>query len=168
MLDPAELLGVARLLCEATGEGQPNDARLRRAVSTAYYAVFHTVLRAASQRFMGPGQETSAGYTLLYRGFEHQRMKMVCEALQASELKDKYKRHLRRRAVSQELRDFAGAFAELQEARQRADYDPSEELALSDVASIVDLAELAIGAFDHVAPEEQVDVLALLLVGARN
>jgi uncharacterized protein (UPF0332 family) len=58
MPDPAELLAVARQL--ANSLPQPNDAQLRRAVSTAYYAVFHKILLAAAERFMGPGTESTA------------------------------------------------------------------------------------------------------------
>jgi len=51
------LLAVAKLLV-AAAETIPsttasNQACLRRAISTAYYAVFHTLLAAAAQRFMG-------------------------------------------------------------------------------------------------------------------
>ena len=68
MPDPAELLGVAKLL-SVTGPAPPTDAQLRRAASTAYYAVFHAVLRAAADRFMGAGQASAPGDAILYRGF---------------------------------------------------------------------------------------------------
>jgi len=42
------LLAAARRLSDASRQPPPTDAQLRRAVSTAYYAVFHTVLRAAA------------------------------------------------------------------------------------------------------------------------
>jgi uncharacterized protein (UPF0332 family) len=168
VLDPADLLAVARHLADPGAALPLSDARLRRAVSTAYYAVFHKVLRAASQRFMGPDQEHSAGYVLLYRGFDHKHMKTVCEALQVSTLKDKYKHHLRKSAVSQDMRDFAGIFPAPRDLRHRADYDPAAEFQPSDVLSIVDSAAVAMDAFDRVAPDEQADVLTLLLVGARS
>jgi hypothetical protein len=66
--------------------GSRSDAQRRRAVSTAYYAVFHHILAAAAARFMGPGTEASGGYRLLYRGFNHGRMKTVCTALTAPAL----------------------------------------------------------------------------------
>ncbi len=117
---------------------------------------------------MGVGQEHTAGYALLYRGFEHQRMKSVCQALLASELSVKYRYCLRRAAVSQDMRDFASTFPALQEARHLADYDPAAEFVAFDVAALVDAAELAMNAFRRADAEEQADVLALLLVGARN
>src|SRR5258708_2364680 len=80
----------ARLVSNSSDETQPTDAHLRRAVSTAYYALFHKVLRSAAQRFMGPDQERRAGFTILYRSFDHRHMKLVCLALRVSTLKDRY------------------------------------------------------------------------------
>lgn len=168
MPDPSELLAVARLLSDASGPNPASDAQLRRAISTAYYALFHKVLRAAAERFMGPGQEKAAGFSLLYRGFDHRQIRSVCEALQMSTLKEKYKRHLARTAVSQDMRDFAGAFPPLQDARHLADYDPAFQFLPSDASSLIDLAKVGMDAFDRVAPDERTDVLALMMVGARS
>ena len=57
VLDPSELLDVARLLAAANANPAPPEGQLRRAISTAYYALFHAVLRAGTQRFTGPGHE---------------------------------------------------------------------------------------------------------------
>jgi hypothetical protein len=168
MPDPSELLATARLLARQSDPTPPSDAQLRRAVSTAYYALFHKVLRTAAERFMGPGQTNTAGFALLYRGFDHRRMRSICEDLQVSTLKSTYVRHLRRQWVSQDLRDFAGAFPPLQEARHLADYDPVHQFLPSDVSSLIDTAEVAMEAFDRVAPDERTDILALLMVGTRN
>jgi len=168
MPDSADLLALARLLSTISSEPHSPDVHLRRAVSTAYYAVFHKILHAAALRFMGPGQEKAAGYAILYRSFDHRHMKMVCEALQVSTLKDKFKYHLRRNNVSQEMRNFAGIFPDLQDARHLADYDPAVEFLPSDVSSLIDAAELAMAAFDRATPEEQADVLALMMVRTRD
>lgn len=167
MLDPSDLLSVARLL-SAAGIPPPSDAQLRRAVSTAYYALFHKVLRAAANRFIGSNKEKSAGYTLIYRSFDHRHMKTVCEALDVPILKDSLKRHLGRNAVSQDMRNFASNFSVLQEARHLADYDPMSVLLPVDVSSLVDAADFAMEAFDQVAADEQADVLALMLVRAKG
>ncbi len=137
-------------------------------MSTAYYAVFHKIARSAAERFMGPGQQKTAGFVLLYRGLDHRKLREVCEVLQASTLKDNYKFHLRRSAVSTDMQDFARAFPPLQEARHLADYDPAVQFLPSDVTSLVISAERALQAFDRVAADEQADVLALMMVGARG
>jgi hypothetical protein len=163
-----ELLALARRLSLGSGHWQPNDAELRRAVSTAYYALFHKIAGTAAERFMGPGQQSSAGYALLYRGFEHRKIREICEVLEASTLKNKYKFHLRRAAVSKDMQEFARALPSLQEARHLADYDPAAQFLPVDVASLIDAAELALQAFDRVAADEQADVLALMMLGARG
>ena len=95
-------------------------------------------------------------------------MKMVCEALQASTLKDKFKRLLRRDAVSQDIRRFAETFQDLQEARHLADYDPSARFLPADVLSLINMAEAAMAAFDRTTAKEQTDILALMMVRLRD
>jgi hypothetical protein len=164
----SDLLAVARLLATVE-EGTPaSGAMLRRAVSTAYYALFHKISHAAAQRFMGPDQEASAGYALIYRCFDHRNMKMVCQALRASTLKERFRIHLRRTAVSRDMLDFAKAFPELQEARHLADYDPSVAFLPREVSALIDSATAAIAALDRVDSTELTDVLALMMVRARE
>ena len=117
---------------------------------------------------MGPNLERSAGYSLLYRSFDHQLMKAVCVALSVSPLKDKLQRQLHRTAVSQDMRDFANAFSDFQELRHLADYDPGTVFLPSGVISLINSADAAITAFDRVAPAEQTDVLALMMVKAKG
>ncbi len=158
---------MARLLAGIPGQAPPTDAQLRRAVSTAYYALFHKILRAAATRFMGAGAQASAGYALIYRSFDHARMKAVCQALNVSSLKDSLKFSLGTNAVSRDMRDFAGTFPTLQNARHLADYHPDFRFGRSHVLSLIDAAEAAMAAFDRTASAEQADILALLMAGAR-
>ncbi len=95
-------------------------------------------------------------------------MKAVCEALDVPGLKESLKRQLGRNAVSQNMRDFAKAFKVLQEARHLADYDPEAVLLPSDVRTLIGTASAAMEAFDRTTADEQADVLALMLVRARN
>lgn len=167
MLDPSDLIAVARLLLTA-GTAPPTEAQLRRAVSTAYYALFHTVSRAAAERFMGPGSEDSAGYVLLYRGFNHGRMRTICKELDARQLSKELRRHLGKDVVSQDARSFAIDFAALQEARHSADYDPRALFLPSDTSELIEMAVHGLAAFSRIAPDEQADILALMLVSARS
>ena len=167
MPDPAGLLAVARLLLNPFQGATPSDAQLRRAVSTAYYAVFHAVVRAGTARFMGADSETSAGYALLYRGFNHGRIKTVCDGLAAGTMSRSLQQQLGRAHISQGMRDFASAFPALQEARHLADYDASIRFELSDVTALVGAAEAAVAALEQAEPAEKADVLALMLVNPR-
>lgn len=165
MPDPAQLLAVSRQLLFSLP--QPNDAQLRRAVSTIYYALFHKILREAAARFMGSGSESSAAYSLLYRSFDHRHMKTICEQLNVPTMKKAMQTSLHRTAVSAAMRNFARIFLVLQEQRHQADYDPRTAFESSEVSNLIDMAELAIRAFNNAPPAEQADILALLMVRPR-
>lgn len=165
MLGPTDLLSAARLLTD--GEAA-TEAHFRRAISTAYYALFHHVLRAGAERFLKDGKTDGAAYSVLYRGFSHGRMKAVCESLNASTLNRTFARQFRRASVSAEMRTFANIFLALQEWRQLADYDPLLDFAKSDAETCIQDARVAMATFDRAEPAEQDDVLALMLTNARG
>ncbi len=165
MPDPADLLDVARLLAAAPPDA--SDARLRRAISTAYYAVFHKILRLAAERFVGEAQRHTAAYRLPYRGFDHGRVYEVCQAVDKPMMNKIFREALGRTAVSEELRGFAFAFRELRDARQFADYDPAQRLTIIAVNEIIQIAEAAMDVLDQVDLEELADVLALMMVKTR-
>ncbi len=167
MPDAADLLATARLLLSAGAANPPSEAQLRRAVSTAYYAVFHKVVQAGAGRLMGSGSQGTAGYGLIYRSFNHGRMKSVCESLNVTRLSKTLQQQLGRTAVSPEMRSFAVAFTTLQEARHFADYDPSIRFILSDATGFVEEAEAAMATFDAITPGEKADILALMLANPR-
>ena len=68
VLGPTDLIAAARLLAEAE---RLTEAHIRRAISTAYYAVFHHVLGAGATRFLHDGKHDGAAFSVLYRGFSH-------------------------------------------------------------------------------------------------
>ena len=73
-----ELLDQAYHLLYKDG-GDPKEASLRRAVSTAYYALFHLLIDEAVGN-KGIARQRS----VLARTFDHAKMKSVCEAYVAS------------------------------------------------------------------------------------
>ena len=66
-----------------------------------------------------------------------------------------------------DMRAFAGDFGDLQDARQRADYDPAASFSLSGAVKAVTLAETAMARFDRIPDDERADVLALMLLNPR-
>lgn len=107
------------------------------------------------------------GYAMLYRSFEHGRIRDVCEAIGKSTMNKSYQRQLRVQLVSQTMRNFAGTFVMLQEARHAADYDPVMVWTQSDVFDVIDATESAMSALDAAAPDELVDIFALMMVKTR-
>jgi len=165
VLDPGELLATARLLTK--GRKKTTDADLRRAVSTAYYAVFHKIISDAVERFVGSAGRDEAAYAMLYRSFEHRRLKEVCKNLNKPTLGDAYRRRLRRPHVSENMRRFANAFPGLQELREMADYDPVAKFERSYVVDVIATTESAMLAFSQTTQKEQTDIMVLMMVETR-
>ena len=102
-----DLMEVARVLAES-GHAPPAQARLRRAVSTAYYAMFHCLAASAANLFIGTVR--SPAWHRIYRALEHGRARSACRQAQTMP------------EFPTGIRDFAKAFVALQKARQEADY----------------------------------------------
>ena len=134
-MNPQGLMEVARALVES-GHAPPTQARLRRAVSTAYYAMFHCLAAAAADLFIGTVR--SSAWHRIYRALEHGRARGACQQGQVM------------REFPEEIRDFARAFVVLQKARQQADYaQDADAYRKSDVLGHTASAELAISRFEQ-------------------
>ena len=136
-------------------------------MSTSYYAVFHFIVQAGAERFIGSAARGSAAYGLLYRSFNHGRMRAVCAAVNVARLSPTYQQQLGRASVSADMRAFAAVFPILQDARHLADYDPAVAFTPADASDRANEAASAMATFGRVLPEEQADVLALMLANPR-
>jgi uncharacterized protein (UPF0332 family) len=157
MIDSSQLLSVAAQLAEAPARGAPPQARLRRAISTAYYALFHRLVAGATDLLIGQNARNSKRYLVVYRSFEHRRMADTCRQVLNGSL----------RTESNVLFDAgiqgcAAAFVELQENRHEADYDPSLKIALSDAKTAVAKAQSAIAMLNGSPDAERFLFLTLL------
>ena len=110
---PADLLDQAFHLLHKDGD-QPKQASLRRAVSTAYYALFHLLIDEAVSNWAIPHQRST-----LARTFEHGKMKRVCEDFV------KNAHSIKHPDLRTQLETIAKTFNELQQNRHIADYDNS-------------------------------------------
>src|SRR5277367_3991443 len=75
---PDDLLEQAKHLANRERR-KPRQASLRRAVSTAYYALFHLLISEATLNWRRPEQRH-----LFARMFEHGKMKSACERQKAA------------------------------------------------------------------------------------
>lgn len=115
-----ELLEVADNLSAQNVKG---GAAARRAISTAYYALFHALVHEANGLFF-PGADNATLRAATARSFDHSTMKQVSQSFSnmgpyASRLHGL----LKGIPVSPEVIFVATLFVQLQEARHRADYD---------------------------------------------
>ncbi len=121
----------------ATYEGvKPSQASLRRAVSTAYYALFHLLVEEAGKRWQGSA-EARTGFE---RGFQHGPMLNTSMQFRKPDWRDW---HGQRQAVPQALQQVASAFVDLQEDRHAADYDNHEQWSAIEVQEILNAARSA-------------------------
>ena len=75
-MNPRDLIQTARRLAES-GAAQPTKADLRRAVSTAYYALFHCLTAAAADLLTG-ARPDSPEWRQVYRALEHGKARSAC------------------------------------------------------------------------------------------
>ena len=134
-MKPLDLMEAARGLMELSPR-RPSQANLRRAVSTAYYALFHCLAACAANALIGRVRD--AAWHQTYRALDHGKARSACEnkAVLA--------------AFPPEVRGFADTFATLQKARQQADYALEGKYEKAGVRAAIDTVEDAIVAFEQV------------------
>lgn len=144
---PDHLLDQADRLLASTGSGPPRQADLRRAISSAYYALFHAILAAAADDIVGRRQQADSRYALLYRSVDHRSLRQTCQQLLQKVVSPKYARYAPSAGFGDDLIALANAVVELQEKRILADYDPLYRVTATDVAIVLDTARKALAQF---------------------
>ena len=126
-------------------KSRPKQASLRRAVSTAYYSVFHLLCEDAAGVFIGKGIKDAALRQLMMRAFVHTQMREACVDVQKhtppAVLKDHFA--VLKPLSSPELQRLSQAFIDLQTQRHRADYDLSSPFSRAEVTPLLGLAQQA-------------------------
>jgi uncharacterized protein (UPF0332 family) len=142
------------------------QASLRRAVSTAYYALFHLLVSEATLSWNQVEQRSSVG-----RLFEHGTMKSASEK-QAAELTRHFKMNPQDSSeltIARNLFKVANTFVRAQQDRHEADYDTSVEWEASEVLDQVDSVSQAFESWKAIRekPEAQAYLLSLMIHGKR-
>lgn len=124
--------------------GKPKQANLRRAVSAAYYALFHLLVDEGAASV--GSRLTVAGKAKIRRAFAHADMKIVCskyaKAATPASIHPQIS-PLLTSPLNPDLRNVAETFVELQEARHLADYDLTSTFSRMDVLAFINAANLA-------------------------
>ncbi len=118
---------------------RPKQGDLRRAVSSAYYAVFHTLARHCADALVGASAQkrSNKAWIEAYRGLEHGNCKNACVRAKKIDF-------------PAEIQNIASAIVTLQEARHEADYDPTRSFRKEEVQNYIALAETCITAMPRV------------------
>lgn len=135
----------------ARGGKNPKQSSLRRAVSTAYYALFHLLIADFVLNWRRPDQRVRLG-----RMFEHRKMSQA--KFQGAKLTP----------VEVDLERVVAAFAKLQEDRSTADYDFGRNWSPVDVTNDLAIADEAFKAWRNVRKEKIAQDHLLTMFGARR
>ena len=107
--------------------GRPKQATLRRAISTAYYGVFHFLVEQATSELVGGRADLARVRAVISRKFSHTTMGGLCRkvsGVQGSWPKPVDEHFGKNQpAVPPDLGTVARSFVALQEERHKADYN---------------------------------------------
>jgi hypothetical protein len=157
----------AERLIAPTGPGAARQTDLRRAISGAYYGLFHGLLSAAADEFVGSTKRTSIEYGLAYRSVDHRTLRDLSVELAKPSLSAKYRRYEPEGGFGPDLQALASIVIELQLSRHGADYDPGVHLKRSDALLAVNTARIGLQRFDRCSGARRTAFLALLLFPPR-
>ena len=113
ILNPEHLFQQADFLI--TGVGRPRQVAIRRAISTAYYGVFHAIIAAATDQFVGVTNRHRNYYGLVYRSVDHKWLRELCKEVQKPTMVQKFRPYEPRNGFGPNIAAFAVATIELQE-----------------------------------------------------
>lgn len=121
-IDPAKLLEAARDFANHhRGQGRPRPIWLRRAVSSAYYALFHSIVLTVAGILLPSGSQEER--LRLTRSFSHQSVATVCTWITSGNGIPEHSEALARSLQGTPIAGVADAFTSLRLSRHDADYD---------------------------------------------
>lgn len=155
----AELLELAdELAGREAGRGKPKAIALRRAISTGYYAVFHTLTQHTASRLVG-GAGWTPQHATVARWIAHTDLKGLAKAAN-SQGNAALQSVLR--PVDSRLADLAQDFVDLQDARHSADYDDFFDVSKALTLSYVDTARQAVRGAEELFHESEPSYMRFL------
>jgi uncharacterized protein (UPF0332 family) len=148
------------LLLEAAdkllGERPRSSAFKRRAVSTAYYAVFHALATLCAETMLHSAGRATDEYARVYRALEHGPLKTAFG-----------KEPLRSHGTLRKIGDLVVA---LQSERHRADYLPpiKNVFSQSETKKLIDQARQAVSEVEALNPQDRRTLATCLLFRERQ
>lgn len=143
-----------------SGASRPRDVNLRRALSCAYYAMFHTVAQVAADTLIGSASadRTDRAWAQAYRSLNHRQVAERCEAI------NKKNATL---GFPSAIVTFARQFPPAMKDRHAADYDPFFKPRKGTVLASINAAEAAIIALKKADLRHRRAFAAFVLFGQR-
>ena len=145
-----ELLDQAEMLVKREPKN-PKQASLRRAVSAAYYAIFHLLAEAAAKQFAELCGRADAGtVSRISRSFAHAEIKKVSDKFANSELPAALQSAANAYQSPNDLALVAEVFGLLYQARMEADYNTGEPASRPETQMQIEKAKEAFAAWERV------------------
>jgi uncharacterized protein (UPF0332 family) len=153
-----DLIGHAIFLRDLNLPDEPKQVDLRRAVSAAYYALFHLLTTEAAQNWKHESQRNRFA-----RMFDHGRMKTCSSKISSRAIPvDPTEIH-----TATDLRLVADSFVKLQQARHTAAYDNSKAWSRTQVYEVIAQAEGAMTIWSNIRETEMAQDYLFDLMGTR-
>jgi|ERR1700691_1592199 uncharacterized protein (UPF0332 family) len=153
-----DLIQHAIFLSELNTPREPKQVDLRRAVSAAYYGLFHLLTTEAAQNWKHEHQRDRFA-----RMFDHGRMKASSSRISSRPLPvDPVEI-----PIATDLKFVADSFVKLQQARHTADYDNSKVWSRTQVWDVIVEAEDAMTAWSNIREKQMAQDYLLDLMGTR-
>ena len=165
--NPDHYFEQAERLVAPASPGAPRQVDLRRAISNAYYGVFHAISASAANQFIGKSKQSTSQHSLLYRSIDHATLRNLCLELRNRKLSSKLGRHAPAGGFGSDIRAFAAAVLDLQQSRHDADYDPSTRYQRSESVAAIRAARDALVSFETASEIEREAFLSLLVFKPR-
>ena len=135
---------------------------MRRAVSSAYYALFHFLTEEAAKNFVGAGQQDRMRRDLARRAVAHSRLKDVCQEFLKQTPRDLLKPDWPNEGTpgSSDMATVCQNLIAMQEFRHVADYDFSVSVSRTQALDACDKAKEAMDAWNKLRTQHP-DAVAL-------
>ncbi len=160
-----DLLEQAQILLELDNR-KPKQANLRRAISSAYYAVFHALGDHVAKQVVGSSPKDNKLRALIIRSLQHNDMREALKGFASGNPRAIYKDIIAEEA-DETLQTVAQSFLDLQHQRHKADYDVAYNFTKLSTRVAVRDAEKAIVALDSreedASPFRKVFMLSMIL-----
>ncbi len=152
----AELLEAARrLLVRRAGQrGKLSSARIRRSISTSYYALFHFLLEEVGLKVAGSNNELRKRRRVLARTISHKATKATLDRVRGIQVDPSFEDFLRPVGAAAGpvappvfAKNLANAFLDAQAKRHDADYDMNKVLSEVDATLLMERVKRVIVAW---------------------
>ncbi len=137
-----ELMKTAEYLAKRGGT-RPKQVDLRRAISTAYYAMFHALCANNADNFISKKNKdgrAKRAWKQTYRALDHKKARQACKQCYDE---------ANRMGFPSPIKNFANCFVTMQRERSKADYDPYIRYNKEEVTSYIESAKRSMNEFTN-------------------